>query len=249
MVMRFLLGLIGSLLSGSVVAVLFTALVQYAFPDSTEYQPAPIGTLAAHEDSRSKRVPPEPGTRPPIRSATVSDSGSEAAAALKPASEPASPRDTTTIPPTLGQSLEQSDRESRALTQAAAQNRGQLLSASMAADPLTDDVHQKPEAPKTTPLLPAQQSTLAGVLQPISAASSPEPDATPRPITDQKSDNHKRDIAKMTVAGDAHPGAVTSTRAPRGRQITRASHHAHRRSGHAEDHRAPIRQAQRQAQE
>jgi hypothetical protein len=36
MVLRFLFCLTSSLLSGSVVAVLFTAMVQYAFPDDAD---------------------------------------------------------------------------------------------------------------------------------------------------------------------------------------------------------------------
>src|ERR1700745_3524700 len=66
MVMRFLFGLTGSLLSGSVVAVLFTALMQYVFPDTAEYQKPPSLNVAAPRNGLTARMlgMPEHSTRP-----------------------------------------------------------------------------------------------------------------------------------------------------------------------------------------
>ena len=68
MVMRFLFGLTGSLLSGSVVAVLFTALMQYVFPDTAEYQKPPSLNVAAPRNGLTARMFGIPSSRqdPPL---------------------------------------------------------------------------------------------------------------------------------------------------------------------------------------
>jgi hypothetical protein len=247
MVMRFLFGLTGSLLSGSVVAVLFTALMQYVFPDTAEYQkPASLHVVAPRDGLTARMIgmPEQPasprasaaltaGIREPARSSEVNPPAREdpvapghgsntGAAGLPPHPEPA------------------------ALAQAGAQSKEQLLSASAPADLLTQS-ERDAEAPTTSPDRPPQQDETAHGMQPIAEASAPGQNPEPSSLGHQEASGNK-----PTKAGDVPGRSAAGSRSTRGRSVnhTAWAEHAHRRQSHHQvDHRLLIRQAERHAQE
>ena len=173
MVMRFLFGLTGSLLSGSVVAVLFTALVQYVFPDTAEYQKPPSLHVAAPRDGLTARM-----FGVPEQSASPRASAALTAGIREPArsSEVDPPAREDPVAPNHGSNTGaaglQPHPEPAALAQAGAQSKEQLLSASAPADLLTQS-ERDAEAPTTSPDRPPQQDETAHGMQSVAEVSAP----------------------------------------------------------------------------
>lgn len=223
MVIRFLFCLTGSLLSGSAVAVLFSALVQNFFPDTPHYQTPASIALATPQDRLPERIPrmAEQSTRPP-----------HSAVLTTGILEPAKRSDI----PAAGQ-----QPEPAALAQAGAQSKEELLSASATADLLTQDTRKAGEA-TTPPTHPTPQYEMTRGMHVIAEASSkgqnPEPDSANR----QESPENK-----ATSAAEAPARATKGSRPTRGRSVSHVSraNHAHRR----QSNHPLIRQAQREVQE
>jgi hypothetical protein len=247
MVMRFLFGLTGSLLSGSVVAVLFTALMQYVFPDTAEYQKPPSLNVAAPRNGLTARMfgMPEQSTRP-------SPSAALTAGILEPtrSSEANPPAREDPVAPNHGANTGAAglrpQPEPAALAQAGAQSKEQLLSASAPADLLTPS-ERDAEASTTSPDRPPQQGETARGTQPVAEVSAPGQSPEPSSVGQQEVLGNK-----PTKAGDVPGRAAAGSRPTRARSVnhTARAEHAHRRqSAHQVDHRQLIRQAERHAQE
>ena len=243
MVIRFLFCLIGSLLSGSVIAVVFTAFVQFFFPDNTQDQKPQFVKLATLQEGRSAPLPREPA--PPVRPIP-----SVALAAGVP--ELAQPSELNSPaaegPPAIGRSESQAteprqDPELAALVQDGARSKEQL-SASAAAD-LLPKGDQEAEVPMTAPDLPAQQDKpgIPSIAEVSAKAPGPESNSSGQEGSQEN---------KPTIAADTHARTAAGVRPTQGRSAGHVSRvkHAHRRqSDHQADHRLPIRQAQRLVQE
>jgi len=254
MILRFLLCLASSLLSGSVVAVLFTAIVQHAFPDAADTSPPPLVSLAANQDVRSVRLPPhpEPATQPTQSEVQPAPPGQSAPAPRVPEvpADPAAHQSPLPVLQSNAQSAGQRYPELTDLTQAAAQDRGQLLAASGAARVLAEGL-QGTQGPEAAPDPPTQPDKLAGIARPTTDIATQERDSAGGPISQRSGQDHKPTIAASAIVGDAHIRQAAGGHAMRGRMTTRASHadHAHRRPNRSGDHHAPTQQAQRQTQE
>jgi hypothetical protein len=236
MVLRFLFGLAGSLLSGSVVAVLFTVIVQHAFPDAAADRTRPLVKLAANDDERSPRISRqiEPATGP---------SHPDIQAAPDPVAHP-------DLSPSLQSDAQPAGQSSEVtvLTQEAAQNRDQLLAASGAAGLLAERP-QAAEASEGTPAPPPSPDKLAGVAQPTTNLPTQERDPAAGPVTQRNAQDHKPTITASTVAADAHVQANPGGHATRGRVMTRTSHSHRRSANRSGDRHATRQQAQRQTQD
>jgi hypothetical protein len=252
--LRFLFCLTSSLLSGSAVAVLFTAIMQHAFPDAAENPTAPLVNLAAVQHERSVQVPPkpEPATGPSpteIQSAPLSR-GVPDPGVLEVATDPAAHQNPLPVLPSNARAVaQQRHPELTALTEEAAQDRGQLLAASVATHLLAERTLTA-EASEAAPGPQTQPDKLASVAQPTPLQErDPVVDST----TQRNTRDHKRTVVASPVAEDTHVRAAAGGAHPtRSRLMTHASHagHAHRRqASRSGDHRAPSQQHQQQAQE
>ena len=238
MVIRFLFCLMGSLLSGSVIAVLFTAFVQFFFPDNTPGQKPQVANLATHQEG-----PPAPLPRETAPSAAL------AAGVPEPAQSSELNSPAAEDPLAAGRSDSQAtgprqEPELAALAQDGARSKERLLSASAAADLLTK-ADQEAEVPMTAPDRPPQQDKPG--FPSIAEVSAKAPSLEANSGGQQESQENK-----PTIAADTHARTAAGARPTQGRSAGHASRvkHAHRRqSDHQADHRLPIRQAQRLVQE
>jgi hypothetical protein len=253
MVLRFLFCLTSSLLSGSVVAVLFTAMVQYAFPDDADGHRGPtLANLAAKEESRAARPPlrSEPVTEPAHREVPPVMISAGANEFPAPKSAPAAPAEPNPLPAFgSGPPLPEQQRhpELTILTQEAAQNRGHLLAAPGAPGLLPENAPPA-ELPGAIPDPPAQPGKLAGVAQPSTELPTQERNPAPGPAGQRNAQDRKPASAVSRNAKDAHVRATAGGHATRNRQTTRASHadRAHQRQAdHSVNHRTPRQSAQR----
>jgi hypothetical protein len=256
MVMRFLFCLTSSLLSGSVVAVLFTAMVQYAFPDDADGHRGPtLANFAAEEERRA--------AKPPLRPEPVADQAHQEVPPVLisgradglPAAKSASNTSAEQNPsPSLrsGPQPEEQQRhpELTILTQEAAQNRGHLLAAPGAPGLLPENAPPA-ELPGAIFDPPAQPGKLAHVAQPSTELPTQDRNPAPGPAAPQNVQDQKAASAVSRNAKDAHVRATAGGHATRNRQTTRASHAdraQRRREGHTVNHRKSGQSTQRQAQ-
>jgi len=256
MVMRFLFCLTSSLLSGSVIAVLLTAVVQHAFPEASENQQPALGALATNQDGRPAKVPQqrEPATEqtsPEIRAVALRNGAPEPPAPEQTTDATVQQDSFSVLRSRPGSSVERERYpEFAVLTQQAAQNRGQLLAASGTTGLLEEGV-QEAQATEAAPDPPKQPDKLAGIAQPTTGPPTQERDPATDPLIQQNARDHKPTTAASPVARGAHVRTAIGSRTTRSRQMTRGSHadHAHGRTAdRSADHRGSSQQARRQAQ-
>jgi len=256
MVLRFLFCLTSSLLSGSAVAVLFTALMQHTFPDVADNPLPPLVNWAANQRERSVAVrpQPEPATEPTHAEAqpTPLSRSAPGPRVLEAANDPAVHQNPFPALQSSAQAAtQQRYPEFIILTQEAAVDRGQLLAAPGAL-PILAGRLPAVEATEAAPDPPPQQDQLASVAQPTADQPMQQKDSVGGSVTQWNARDQGPTIAASVVAADAHARATTGGHATRGRLMTRASHadHVHRRAANRSvDHHAHSQQAQRQTQE
>jgi len=264
MLLRLLFCLTGSLLSGSAVAGLFTALVLHFFPDPTNHQKPSGVKLEAYQGARWAEVPIPPEsltvpTSPTVRPAALAAGAPEPAtssaadirqfeAALKVAPDPSAQQDPVAFLRLKRQlSGQQQHLGPTVATQDGSRDTEQVFSISVATGILSDRI-RAPAPSNAAADPPTQQDEFAGAAQPSAEVSAQERKPEPGPISQQNSQDRKPTITTSLVARDGRARAAAGSRATRAGQVDGGAHadHAHRRRiDHPGGHHRPIRQAQR----
>ena len=267
MLLRFLFCLTGSLLSGSAVAGLFTALVLHFFPDPTNHQKPSGVKLEAYQGARWAEVPIRPDsltvpTSPTVRPAALAAGAPEPAtssaadirqfeAALKVAPDPSAQQDPVAFLRLKRQpSGQQQHLGPTVATQDGSRDTEQVFSTSVATGTLADSI-RAPGPSNAAADPPTQQDEFAGAAQPsaeVAEVSAQEPKPEPGPISQRTRRTENQLSRHPWLQETGVHGRQQGVRATRAGQVAGGAHadHAHRgRIDHPGGHHRAIRQAQR----
>ena len=240
MLLRLLFCLTGSLLSGSAVAGLFTALVLHFFPDPTNHQKPSGVKLEAYQGARWAEVPIPPEsltvpTSPTVRPAALAAGAPEPAtssaadirqfeAALKVAPDPSAQQDPVAL---LRLKRQLSGRQQHlgptVATQDGSRDTEQVFSISVATGILSDRI-RAPAPSNAAADPPTQQDEFAGAAQPSAEVSAQERKPEPGPISQQNSQDRKPTITTSLVARDGRARAAAGSRATRAGLVAGGAH-------------------------